>query len=80
MQGSYDDALLRGLRRGEYDFVVSELPSAEIAQDLDLLPLSVDDLRVCCRKGHPLARRQELKLGALARFPWAMPPRSTIAV
>ena len=77
VDGGFDDVLLRALRRGEVDFVVAELPSAETASDLRLLPLTSDTLGVTCRSGHPLVGERRLHLPRLLEFPWAMPPRST---
>jgi DNA-binding transcriptional LysR family regulator len=77
--GGFDDALLRALRRGELDFVVAEMPSADRARDLRLMPLTSDDLGVCCRPDHPLAKRKSVPLRALVDFPWIMPPSSTRA-
>jgi LysR family transcriptional regulator of gallate degradation len=79
IDGGFDDALLRSLRSGELDFVVAELPSPERAGDLRIVPLSSDDLGVCCRSRHPLAGTEAVPAGELLRFPWVMPPRSTRA-
>lgn len=77
--GGYDDALLRALRRGELDFVVAELPSPEVSQDLSIERLTADELGTCCRSGHPLAGKGKLELAQLLDFPWILPPRSTRA-
>ncbi len=77
--GGFDEALLRALRSGELDFVVAELPGAEMASDLEITPLTSDALGVACRKGHPLAGRKKIELKALLAFPWVLPannPRS----
>ncbi|MFI5015326.1 MAG: LysR substrate-binding domain-containing protein [Hyphomicrobiales bacterium] len=79
IEGGFDDALLRGLRRGEIEFVVAELPSAETARDLKIEPLTSDELRVCCRQGHPLAGGGALDPSALQAFAWIMPPGPTRA-
>ena len=77
IDGGFDDILLRALRRGEVDFVVAELPSPEMAQDLSLIPLTSDSLGVICRLGHPLAANGRVEPGHLLDFPWALPPLST---
>jgi LysR family transcriptional regulator of gallate degradation len=79
VRGGFDDALVRGLRHGELDFVVAEMPSEDKARDLRLIPLSSDDLGVCCRQGHPLAHKRSVQPAALLSFPWIMPPHSTRA-
>lgn len=77
VDGGFDDVLLRALRQGEVDFVVAEIPSAETARDLDVMPLTSDSLGVMCRDGHPLAGRRNLGAERLLEFQWAMPPDST---
>lgn len=77
--GGFDDVLLRSLRAGDLDFVVAELPAAENARDLDLLPLTADTLGVCCRRGHPLAAGATHTPQNLLAYPWVMPPPSTRA-
>lgn len=78
VQAGYDEALLRALRAGALDAVLADLPGAEEAADLDLLPLSEDDFVVGARRGHPLGRgavAPERLLG----FPWVLPPRPSRA-
>ncbi len=77
--GGFDDVLLRMLRAGEVDFVIAELPSSENARDLDLEALTGDQLSVCARASHPLAGRDDVGMGDLLAYPWAMPPHSTRA-
>lgn len=77
--GGFDEELFRGLRRGEFDFVVAELPQAEDRRGLDVRPLTSDELGVCCRAGHPLARRRRIVARDLLGFPWVLLPRTTRA-
>ena len=77
--GGFDEELFRGLRRGEFDLVVAELPQAEDRRGLEARPLASDDLGVCCRSGHPLARRRRIVPGDLLGFPWVLLPRTTRA-
>ena len=79
IDGGYDDALLRALRHGEVDFVVSELPSPERAKDLAITPLTSDSLGVCCREEHPLVGERNIPLNVLLDYPWIMPSRRTRA-
>lgn len=75
----YDDALLQALRRGELDFVVSGMPTRDNIDDLELTPLSLDRLGVCCRAGHPLTRRSSIAPEMLTGYGWAvLPERSWV--
>jgi LysR family transcriptional regulator of gallate degradation len=77
--GGFDEELFRNLRRGAFDFVVAELPQAEDRRSLEVRPLTSDELGVCCRAGHPLARRRRLAAGNLLDFPWVLLSRTTRA-
>ncbi|HZP98588.1 MAG TPA: LysR family transcriptional regulator [Reyranella sp.] len=77
--GGFDEELFRALRRGEYDFVVAELPQAEDRRGLEVRPLTSDELGVCCREGHPLARRRRVSARDVLPFPWVLLPRTTRA-
>jgi LysR family transcriptional regulator of gallate degradation len=77
--GGFDEELFRGLRRGDFDFVVAELPQAEDRRGLEIRPLASDDLGVCCRFGHPLAKRRRVAPRDLLAFPWVLLPRTTRA-
>ncbi|MFO1147500.1 MAG: LysR substrate-binding domain-containing protein [Alsobacter sp.] len=79
VQSGFDDVLLRDLRQGTLDFVVAELPSPDKSQDLELTLLSSDELRVCCRARHPLARARGVAMSDLLAYPWIMPPHGTRA-
>ncbi len=79
IDGSFDETLLRSLRQGELDFVVAEIPSPEDRQGFDVTPLTSDKLGVCCRAGHPLTKRRNVKMRDLLNFPWLKPPRLTRA-
>jgi DNA-binding transcriptional LysR family regulator len=79
IDGSFDETLLRSLRQGELDFVVAEIPAPEDQRDFDVAPLTADKLGVCCRSGHPLTARRNIKMRDLLHFPWLKPPRVTRA-
>ena len=75
--GGFDEELFRSLRRGEFDFVVAELPDDR--RGLEVRPLASDELGVCCRAGHPLAGRRRLAARDLLAYPWVLLPRTTRA-
>jgi DNA-binding transcriptional LysR family regulator len=75
--GGFDEELFRALRRGDFDFVVAELPQAQDRRGLEVQPLTSDELGVCCRAGHPLARRRRTAVRDLLAYPWVLLPRST---
>lgn len=79
VEGGFDEALFRALRDGELDFVVAELPSPEDRRDVEVIPLTSDNLGVVCRQEHPLARRRRIPMRDLLAYPWVMPPRATRA-
>ena len=68
--GGFDEELFRALRRGDYDFVVAELPQAQDRRGLEVRPLTSDELGVCCRAGHPLAGRRRTAVRDLLAYPW----------
>jgi DNA-binding transcriptional LysR family regulator len=78
VEAGFDEALLRALRRGELDLVVAEIPSSEDRQDIEVMALTSDRLGVCCRRGHPIAKRQRVNMRDL-QYPWIKPPHSTCA-
>jgi LysR family transcriptional regulator of gallate degradation len=77
--GGFDEELFRALRRGEFDFVVAELPQGDDRRGLEVRPLTSDELGVCCRAAHPLGRRRRVAPRDLLGFPWVLLPRTTRA-
>src|SRR5262249_38306837 len=75
--GGFDEELFRSLRRGDYDFVVAELPRPEDRRGLDVQVLTSDALGICCRSGHPLAGRRRVTPDSLLVYPWVRLPRTT---
>jgi LysR family transcriptional regulator of gallate degradation len=71
--GGFDEALLRGLRRGDLDFVVAETPWSQNANDLDVEIVSNVDLCVVAREGHPLAHKSRISIADLLSYPWVLP-------
>jgi DNA-binding transcriptional LysR family regulator len=61
------------LRAGECDIAVSILPMASCSRDgLDHVPILDDPIYVAMPAGHPLARRQTVKLAELADEDWML--------
>ncbi|MBR0839965.1 LysR family transcriptional regulator [Bradyrhizobium liaoningense] len=79
IEAGFDESLLRALRQGELDFVVAEIPSPEDRREFEALTLTSDRLGVCCRRGHPLTRRQRVNMRDLLQYPWIKPPHATRA-
>ena len=77
--GGFDEELFRALRRGDFDFVVAELPQPEDRRGLEVRPLTSDELGVCCRAGHPLAAKRRIAPRELLHYPWVLLPRTTRA-
>lgn len=75
--GGFDEAVLQNLRLGEIDAALVEVPSSEESADLDVCPLTSDKLVVACRKDHPLAQREEVRISDLLTALWALPPQAT---
>ncbi|MGN6581515.1 MAG: LysR family transcriptional regulator [Bordetella sp.] len=68
-----NDALLSCLRQGGLDMVICSLHAAAASDELDSVPLFVDDLYVAARAGHPLFGRSRIGLADLAPYRWILP-------
>jgi DNA-binding transcriptional LysR family regulator len=62
-------ALIAGLRRREFDFVVAAPPAPDEATDLVAVHLSPRQGHFLVRPGHPLAARPAIALGDVVAFP-----------
>lgn len=71
VDGRYDE-LLRGLRRGEIDFLIGALRDPSPIEDVEQARLFDDTLALVARPGHPLADRAAPPLEALALYPWVV--------
>lgn len=69
----YYRTLAHELRHGGIDLILGALRGADLPPDLVQERLFDDPLAVVARAGHPLAGRQGLTLGDLARHGWVMP-------
>jgi LysR family transcriptional regulator, regulator for genes of the gallate degradation pathway len=76
VDGPYD-AMLRGLRTGEIDFMVGALRQPAPAADVTERVLFHDPLSVVARYGHPLTRKSKLVVKDLACYPWIVPRHGT---
>jgi LysR family transcriptional regulator of gallate degradation len=77
VDSGYDGALLTSLRRGEVDFILTEIPDSKPVKDLDIERLASDSLGVCCRAEHPLAKHRSVAMKQLLDYLWIMPSRSS---
>ncbi|WP_193178576.1 LysR family transcriptional regulator [Oricola nitratireducens] len=66
------DALIDGLVRGEYDFVLSRIPAGTDARQFTIRRGRVELIRFLVRDGHPLAGRGQINLGDLGGYEWVI--------
>lgn len=71
LEGSYTE-LVGPLRDGEIDMMVGAMRDPASVEDLDQQPLFDDHPVVLGRVDHPLTRRKNVDVAALAGFPWAI--------
>ena len=69
--------LLRGVARGEYDFVLARLPAEYDARDYHILPARFEEVSMVVRHTHPLAARSKLKLEDLQMAHWVIQERGS---
>ena len=66
------DALIEGLLRGEYDFVLSRIPAGTDARQFTIRRGRVEVIRFLVRDGHPLAGRGQINLDDLGGYEWVI--------
>ncbi|MBA5776176.1 LysR family transcriptional regulator [Stappia sp. F7233] len=66
------DALIAGLLKGEYDFVLSRIPAGTDARQFNIRRGRVEVVRFLVRESHPLAGQKLSSLGDLAGFEWVI--------
>lgn len=66
------DALVEGLFRGEYDFVLSRIPPKYDKQQLEVRRGRHEDICFMTRAGHPLTRKPVASLASLAAYEWVI--------
>lgn len=71
------DVLIDGLLRGQYDFVLSRIPSGIDARLFTVRRGRVEILEFLVRKDHPLASQQKVPLAALTAHEWLIQPRQS---
>jgi DNA-binding transcriptional LysR family regulator len=64
------DALIDGLLKGEYDFVLSRIPAGIDARQFVIRRGRVEVISFMVRSGHPLAGRDGVQLDDLAGYEW----------
>lgn len=67
-----NDVLLRAMEERSLDLVLSTLPERR-ASGLNYESVARDELVVVTRKGHPLSRRSNLRIGDVVAHAWALP-------
>jgi DNA-binding transcriptional LysR family regulator len=72
-----NDRLMPALRVGDIDFVVGRLSEFRFRDEIVQEPLLHEEASVVARVGHPLARRRQLRIAALAEYEWILPPPET---
>lgn len=78
VMSALNDVLFENLRAGELDLVVSAIP--EIApEDFEQELLLHDELVVVVNTGHPLLRRDRIRLRDLVDESWVLPPPRVLA-
>lgn len=71
--------MLRGVRRGDIDFMIGALRDPLPIKDVEQEVLFHDGMSVLARPDHPLARAGRLSAGDLAGCAWAVPRTGTPA-
>jgi len=70
-----NEALMPWVKQGEVDFAISSVPMQATDPELTHERLFIDSGVVVARVGHPLARKRNLSMAELARYPWVLPRR-----
>jgi len=78
VMSALNDVLFENLRAGELDLVVSAIPETA-PEDFGQELLLHDELVVVANTGHPLLRRNQLRLRDLTDESWVLPPPRVLA-
>lgn len=71
------DVLMDGLVRGDYDFVLSRIPTGTDARQFTIRRGRVEIINFLVRQDHPLTGRDRLTLGDLEGYEWVIQARHT---
>jgi DNA-binding transcriptional LysR family regulator len=70
-----NETLMPWVKQGEVDFALSSVPMQATDPELAHERLFIESGVVVARVGHPLARKRNLSMAELARYPWVLPRR-----
>jgi DNA-binding transcriptional LysR family regulator len=70
-----NEALMPWVKQGEVDFALSSVPMQATDAELVHERLFIESGAVVARVGHPLAKKRNLSMAELARYPWVLPRR-----
>ena len=71
------DALMEGLMNGDYDFILSRIPSDLDARQFEILQGRVETVEFLVRPGHPLLTIDQPSLQDLDGYTWVVQPAGT---
>jgi LysR family transcriptional regulator of gallate degradation len=77
VESMYDE-LITSLRNGDIDLVIGVVRPRNLSRGLITEPLLTDRLSIVVRAGHPLLRREGLKLSDLMEERWILPRRPLV--
>ena len=66
------DVLIEGLTNGEYDFVLSRLPSGADPRQFNVQSGRVEVIKFLARDDHPLALKPSIRLDELTSYEWVI--------
>ncbi|WP_035685753.1 LysR substrate-binding domain-containing protein [Bradyrhizobium sp. Cp5.3] len=72
------DALLPGLRVGEFDIIVGTLPQSPLGPEYATEVLMDEQIIAVARRGHPLERSSKVSWQDIQKFPMVLPPPTTM--
>ena len=70
----YADTLIRDVQSGALDLALCPLPPSAVPEGLMFEEILQGRNVIACRVGHPLVRKQTLRLSDIAPYPWIAPP------
>ena len=73
----YASEVKTGLHSGSLDLGVLPMNAAEVDEDLEFTPILPGRNVIACRIGHPLLRKEGLRVGDIAEYGWIAPPANS---